>query len=520
MPDPVGPDDDVAGRIVYSLGTSPAERDRLRRQSAELRDHSALLLDRVVLAEGWQAIDLGCGPSGILDLLADRVGPTGQVVGLDFEPANVALARVFTAERGLANVEVVQGDAHRTDFPSDSFDLVHARTLLINIPDPAAVVAEMVRLARPGGWVAVLEPDGGGSVCYPAHPAWDRLTEIFRSAQEMDGADTFIGRRLPELFRLAGLTDIGVEAKADIYPAGHSRRTIRADLVRSMRPKVLAGGIAGQSELDEVDHAVREHLSDPNTLMLPHLLFLAWGRKPADPSLRRLDQRLVAVLEHLVPPVAQDGVAGIRRQDPGPGCGAALLLDPFDARPAPGDVRIEGLLNSVAVPQDLGQHKGIFDGQAAALAHMRRCRMRGITDQDNPPGGPGIQVHPLDGPEVQLLIGLQRSQVLRNRAAETGEPATEPRQPARQRIIDLLAAHRGEAVRLPAADRDHADEAAIAQQHYQLIHPGRSTRYHAAPGRSCFHARLLVVLVNGAVAGHGDRPGLRLIIHPRTASQL
>jgi SAM-dependent methyltransferase len=119
-------------------------------------------------------------------------------------------------------------------------------TLLINIPDPAAVVAEMVRLARPGGWIAVLEPDGGESVCYPAHPAWDRLTEIFFSAQEVDAADTFIGRRLPELLRHAGLIDIGVEAKADIYPAGHSRRTIRADLVRSMRAKVMTAGIAGE----------------------------------------------------------------------------------------------------------------------------------------------------------------------------------------------------------------------------------------------------------------------------------
>lgn len=274
-------DDESAGRVVYSLGTSAEERDRLRRQSGELRDHSVLLLDRVGVAEGWQAVDLGCGPSGILDLLADRVGPAGHVVGLDFEPANVALAREFVAERGLANVEVVRGDAHRTGFPSASYDLAHARTLLINIPDPAAVVAEMARLTRPGGWVAVLEPDGGGSVCYPAHPAWDRLTEIFHGAQKVDGADTFIGRRLPDLFRGAGLVDIGVEAKADIYPLGHSRRTIRADLVRSMRPKILAAGIASESELDEVDRAVREHLSDPDTLMLPHLLFLAWGRKPA-----------------------------------------------------------------------------------------------------------------------------------------------------------------------------------------------------------------------------------------------
>jgi hypothetical protein len=103
-----------------------------------------------------------------------------------------------------------------------------------------------------------------------------------RSAQQLDGADTFIGRRLPELFRQVGLTAIDAEAKADIYPAGHSRRTIRADLVRSMRPKILASGIATERELDEVDQAVREHLSNPDTLMLPHLLFLAWGRKPAD----------------------------------------------------------------------------------------------------------------------------------------------------------------------------------------------------------------------------------------------
>jgi SAM-dependent methyltransferase len=278
---PMSPEHETtAGHTVYSLGSSPAERDRLRRQSGELRGHTALLLDQVGVAEGWSVIDLGCGPSGALDLLAERVGEAGRVVGLDFEPANVALAREFAAARGLANVEVTQGDAHRTGFPSASYDLVHARTLLINIPDPAAVVAEMVRLARPGGWVAVLEPDVGGSVCYPPHPAWDRLAQIFLSAQEVDGADSFIGRRLPELFRQAGLADIAVAAKADIYPAGNSRRTIRADLVRSMRPKILAAGIADERELDELDRALLQHLSDPDTLMLPHLLFLAWGRRP------------------------------------------------------------------------------------------------------------------------------------------------------------------------------------------------------------------------------------------------
>jgi SAM-dependent methyltransferase len=268
---------------VYVLGSNPAERERLRRQSAELREHSAALLDRVGVMQGWSAVDLGCGPSGVLDLLGERVGPDGRVTGLDFNPANVVSAREFAAEHGLSNVEVVEGDARSTGFTSGAFDLVHVRTLLINVPEPAGVVAEMVRLVRPGGWVVALEPDVGASLCYPPHPAWDRVGEIFREANKVDGADAFIGRRLPELFRQAGLVDVGVEAKADIYPPGHSRRTLRLDLVRSMRPKILEKGIATEQELDEVDRIVRQHLDDPDTLMLPHLLFLAWGRTPVEP---------------------------------------------------------------------------------------------------------------------------------------------------------------------------------------------------------------------------------------------
>ena len=268
-------------KVVYALGSDPAERDRLRRQSEELGAHSAELFDKVGVVAGWNALDLGCGPSGTLGLMADRVGPDGSVTGVEIDPDNAAMARTCAAGLTTANVKVVQGDARRTGLAESSFDLVHARTLLINIPDAQDAVGEMVRLARPGGWVASLEPDVGMTLCHPPSPAWDRLVELFLEVHRDDRADPFIGRRLPELFRRAGLIDVGVEAKADIYPSGHSRRTIRADLVRSMRPKLLARGVVGQQELDDIDRAAREHLNDPDTLVMPHLLFLAWGRKPA-----------------------------------------------------------------------------------------------------------------------------------------------------------------------------------------------------------------------------------------------
>ena len=158
---------------IYALGRDPAESARLQRQSEELRADSAALLSRVGLGPGQAAIDVGCGPSGIIELLSERVSPGGRVVGLDADPAHVAMARELARQDGLRNVAIVAADARRTGLPPGSFDLVHARTLLVNVPEPAEVVAEMVRLARPGGWVASLEPDAEYSPVLPRSPGLD-----------------------------------------------------------------------------------------------------------------------------------------------------------------------------------------------------------------------------------------------------------------------------------------------------------------------------------------------------------
>jgi ubiquinone/menaquinone biosynthesis C-methylase UbiE len=266
---------------VYALGSDTAESARLRQQSDELRPQSAELLSRIGLKPGQSAIDIGCGPSGILDLLSAGVSPGGRVVGLDANPVHTALAARYAAERGLANVEVVTADARRTGLGSGRFDLVHARTLLITIPGPAEVLAEMVRLTRPGGWVASQEPDVEHALCYPALPAWDRMREIFRAGFSRSGADLHIGRRLTDLYRQAGLEDIEVAVHAPAYPAGHSRRTLLPDLVRSLRPVIFELGLSDEQELAGLDRTVREHLADPRTLTMPHLLVAAWGRRPA-----------------------------------------------------------------------------------------------------------------------------------------------------------------------------------------------------------------------------------------------
>jgi ubiquinone/menaquinone biosynthesis C-methylase UbiE len=265
---------------VYALGQNPEESARLQRQADELAPESTMVLDRVSLGPGQRAVDVGCGPRGVLDLLAARVGPDGRVVGIDADPALVAMATEFAAGRGWGHVEILTADARGTGLPSGSFDVVHARALLVTVPEPALVAAEMARLARPGGWVASVEPDTQFMLCYPTSAALERISGFFPPVFRRNGADPWIGRRVPELFRQAGLEDIGVQVTAQAYPAGHTRRTIRLDLLRTIRRQVVEMGLASAEELDELDAAARAHLDDPTTVAVSGLLFLTWGRKP------------------------------------------------------------------------------------------------------------------------------------------------------------------------------------------------------------------------------------------------
>jgi SAM-dependent methyltransferase len=266
--------------VVYALGSSEGETERLRRQAEELAADSGMLLDRVGLGPGQRSVDLGCGPRGVLDLMAGRVAPGGAVVGIEADPNHVVAARQFVAERGFVGVDVVEADARDTGLPTGWFDVVHARTLLITIPKPSDVVAEMVRLARPGGWVVALEPDTEYSMCYPPDAAFDRIGDLFAAAFSRNGADPMIGRKVPELLRHGGLQRVGVEVRPQMFPFGHTRRSNRLDLVRSMRSQIMAMGLAGETELDDLDRQAREHLDDPDTVAVFGFLFLAWGRKP------------------------------------------------------------------------------------------------------------------------------------------------------------------------------------------------------------------------------------------------
>src|SRR5690349_1447845 len=115
---------------AYSLVLSDIEVERYRFMAQVARDTEAALWARAGIVEGASIADVGCGPGLVLLELADVVGATGRVDGVDRDAPSVATARKLIAEGAVANASVSEGHAWSTGLAAGSFDVVNIRHVL------------------------------------------------------------------------------------------------------------------------------------------------------------------------------------------------------------------------------------------------------------------------------------------------------------------------------------------------------------------------------------------------------
>jgi ubiquinone/menaquinone biosynthesis C-methylase UbiE len=183
---------------------------------------AALRADAVAaaqLAPGDVVVEVGCGTGPMLGDLADAVGPTGLVLGL--EPQRT-LARVAAQRLGS---RAALGLASGTALPvrDGVAAAALASTVLLHVPaaEQVAMLVEMARVVRPGGRVLSVDQDMEGWVI--DHPDRETTRRLLRFNVENRYGDGWTGRRLPTLFRAAGLRDISVQAltHVDTSPGTH-----------------------------------------------------------------------------------------------------------------------------------------------------------------------------------------------------------------------------------------------------------------------------------------------------------
>lgn len=156
------------------------------------------------VAPGRRILDLGCGAGADAIAMARQLGGAGEIVGVDWSPERVVEARRRAEGTGLP-VRFEVADPTALPFPDNSFDGGRAEGLFQHLSHPEDALAELVRVSRPGAPVVVTDPDYGTSIL-----DLDDRTTAGKVQAFMAGlpVNPWSGRRLPGMFRRAGLTDI------------------------------------------------------------------------------------------------------------------------------------------------------------------------------------------------------------------------------------------------------------------------------------------------------------------------
>lgn len=155
-------------QVIFSVGAVPYAA--LTSQPA-WRTHGGELAALTRVRPGDRLLDLGCGPGESAFGMVDHV-PGLRVTGLDASAAMVTLARMRQRLPGNGgDVTFLHGEAMDLPFPSGSFDAVVGHSFLYLVPDAARVLSESLRVLRPGGWCAFLEPSPYAGDFLPAEIA-------------------------------------------------------------------------------------------------------------------------------------------------------------------------------------------------------------------------------------------------------------------------------------------------------------------------------------------------------------
>ncbi|WP_216320728.1 methyltransferase domain-containing protein [Deinococcus aestuarii] len=263
----------------YVLGSSEQEIARLDGQAASIEAATRLLLRAAGIGPGMRVLDLGTGLGHVAGLVAELVGPGGQVVGLDTSARLLDVARERARDR--PQVTFVEGDV-RSWRDAEPFDVVVGRLILFHLHDAGAALRHQRTALRPGGLMLVLDFDLGSSRADPPVPlvtqALGWVDAAFRSA----GANPTIGTRLAPLLAGAGLVDVqtfGVQGY--LAPDDPRGPALLGGVVRAVAPQIMALGLATAEQIgietlaERIDAATRA----TGSVVLPPALAGAWGRR-------------------------------------------------------------------------------------------------------------------------------------------------------------------------------------------------------------------------------------------------
>ena len=224
------------------------------------------------LQAGWRCLEVGPGAGSIMTWMGEVVGPTGEVVAVELDPK-------FISDAERPNVRIMRADIRTALLPQQSFNVVHARYVLIHLPDYEVALTKMLDSLKPGGWLVLEEPDfsasrgiTGGEQELASLRKVNQAIEHMYATLRMDYA---LGLKLPALMQRRGLQHLTVENDAPLCAGGSGMAKVMKMSAKQLGEKYLATGVVGQSDLERYCRLA----DDPNTWAIYYATIAVSGRK-------------------------------------------------------------------------------------------------------------------------------------------------------------------------------------------------------------------------------------------------
>ena len=233
-------------------------------------------LRRLGTGPGWRCLELGAGAGSMARWMAGQVGPTGAVVAVDRDAA-----QLWAVAQETVNLSVVEDDLTTMSFPEAAFDLIHSRSVLMHVEDADAVVGRLIPALRPGGVVLFEEADGA-----PVDSAVDPPAPFVAVMAPLARRWTW-ARGLPDLLERLGLEEVRDDVRDGPVTGGSPvgafwQHTLRS--VRGLLTDPAAGGRPATAEDDAAYDAMLALLDDPSFVMPFALRHNVSARRPAAPA--------------------------------------------------------------------------------------------------------------------------------------------------------------------------------------------------------------------------------------------
>lgn len=199
---------------------------------------------------GQTILDVGCGPGIDTMEIAQLVGKTGHVIGIDQDLEMISRANAHAEKIGLNDyVAHHRSEAGTLGFESGQFDACRSERLFMHLLDPEQALSEMIRVTKPGGWMVVVDSDWGSLSIDTTEIEVERRLARFRAEKILNNG--YSGRRLYRMFREQKLSEIAIE----IFPI----QTTDLELLRYL------------SRQDEVEQkALEQNIISPQDLQRWH----------------------------------------------------------------------------------------------------------------------------------------------------------------------------------------------------------------------------------------------------------